>query len=299
MGSQNLQDADIAQALSNLYGYAVHVEPVHNEDFKEQVKDATLKFLAPMPDGGAGFLLVSGAGNPQLVRRAVDNIRQAREAVSVLTGAPVLQPAITGEAAGRSFAVWPYKPPFAASNRLLLRLRKYLYAGRIASWAEAFCQETLTVAAPHTVRKDLCRISEDSELSDAIRASANEAMTRLENGQWRPMHCLQHGDFWTENLLLASRGEAASFYVIDWAGMQREGYPFLDLMRILSSLRRGRGFNSRCVERMRQSIGCDRQDITAYMLCAYGRIGRTLEHFPLDRYRAGATAMYHFARMFD
>ena len=76
--------------------------------------------------------------------------------------------------------------------------------------------------------------------------------------------------------------------------MQRQGYPFLDLARILMSLRCGAQFNANCVKDLCQHVGCDKEDVTAYILSAYGQIGANLEHFPPDRFRAATLSLYRF-----
>ena len=279
-------------ALASEYGRPVTVVPLQNDDFKEDVADATQKFLVPTPQNTDGFLQVSGAGNPQLVGRAVANIETARRSLSAPTAAPVLAPVMTGKIAGADYAIWPRKRPFETANRVLKRVRYRLYARRIVSWSQAVCLETLCPADPQTVTRDLQEISQDSGLSDAIRHTADRATERLATGQWAPLHCLHHGDFWAANLLRADPGDPAPFHVIDWGGMQRHGYPFLDLCHMLTSLRTSHRFNRDSLEQLRQGVGCAPEDMQAYILCAYGRIGRALEHFPRHRYRIAVQTTY-------
>ena len=298
MSLQNPNVTPIMEALATHYGRRVVVVPLQDDLFKEDVADATRKFLVPTPEGGEGFLQLSGSGNPQLVDRAARNIATARTQVSKATARPVLAPVMTGQIAGMDFAIWPYKRPFETSNRLLRRIRYRLYAGRIVGWARTLCRETIQDADPQTVARDLREICEDAGLPAEMRRAAEQAVTRLNSGQWRPVHCLHHGDFWPANLLLAARGEGTPFYVIDWAGMQQQGYPFLDLVQMLMSLRCGQGFARRSLARLRQDIGCTSEEMQAYILSAYGHIGQNLEHFPRDRYQAAAQSAYHFVKQF-
>lgn len=294
MTPTTLDDKTITEALSSEYGRDVRITPIGNAAFKTEVADATLKFLAPTAAGEAGFLVVSGAGNPHLVQRGVDNILAARSAVSARTAAPILPPVTTGQVAGRSFAVWPRKPPFLASNRVVRRLKGRFYAGRVTRWVADLCRETQAAADPDTVLQDLSVITGDGKFPDDIRNAADAAAARLREGKWRPLHCLHHGDFWAGNLLMPSGPDAAPFYVIDWAGMRRQGYPFLDLARMLMSLRCSAGFNANAVENLCRHLGCEREDATAYILSACGNIGANLEYFPPDRYRAATLDLYRF-----
>lgn len=296
MPSTNISNKTIAGALSLDYGRKVEISPVTDAAFKENLADATLKFLAPTPSGEPGFMLISGAGNPYLVQRAVDNIQAARDSVSVLTAAHILPPVATGQVADRTFAIWPMKRPFQRKNRLMLRLRNRIYAQHIAQWIAALCRETITPARAETVLEDLRVITEDKAFPEDIRQAAERAAERLITGQWQPMHCLHHGDFWSENLLLPTRSDVTPFYVIDWAGMQMKGYPFLDLSRMLMSMRCGTQFNANSVEELRKHVGCDKEDVTAYILSAYGNIGANLEHFPPDRFRVAALDLYRFVK---
>lgn len=296
MSLTNLSDSSVVKALSLKYGHEVDIVRLENYAFKAEVADATLKFLAPTPEGEAGFMLVSGTGNPYLVQRAVDNIQIARNSTSDNISAPILLPVTTGEIEGQTFAVWPLKRPFMSSNRVMRRLKGRIYSRRITQWATELCQETLTPASPETVLGDLSVIINDAAFPDDIRREAKKAEIRLSSGQWKPMHCLQHGDFWAGNLLLPNRSDGPEFYVIDWAGMKTYGYPFMDLARILMSLRCNKRFRNECFKNMCRNVGCDQNDVTAYILSAYGQIGANLEHFPPDRFREATLNLYRFTK---
>lgn len=286
----------VAQALSSEYGRRVDVSPINNDAFKAELADATMKFLVPTPAGHAGFMLMSGEASPSLVSRAVHNIRIARDSVSARTGALILPPVATGTVEGRTFAVWPMKRPFLASTRVMQRLNGLSYAKTISRWVASLCHETLVPATAETVLGDLNVIVEDSAFSNEIRRAAEHAAGRVCAGQWQPMHCLHHGDLWSGNLLLPTYWDVPSFYVIDWAGMQRQGYPFLDLARMLMSLRCDAQFNAGCITNLRAHIGCDKDAVVGYILSACGRLGANLEHFPPDRFRTATRDLYEFVK---
>jgi hypothetical protein len=290
----------IAATLSTEYGRSIsstEITPVGNPDFKIEVADATLKFHAPCSDGREGFLLISGAGNPHLVARATDNIRIARESVSYETASAILSPAAAGELEGRTFAVWPARHPFDTSNHLRRFIRRHRYAGPVIRWSVALSRETLNSGDPETVREDLRVIAEDAAFPDEMRRDASAATERIDRGVWHPMHCLCHGDFWSGNLLLpGNHPEEPAFHVIDWAGMQPEGYPFVDLSRMLVSLRCSPRFCARSIGSLRRHVGCEKQDVISHVLSSFGRTGQNLEFFPPERFRAKAASVYRFVK---
>lgn len=286
----------IFEAISAKIGGIDRIDALSDPAFKDAVADATLKFRIRLRDGRRGFGLVSSDGNPQLVARAVENIEIARHAVSAPVAGPILKPFATGTALGMSFAVWPEKAEFLTGNRISRFVTKKRHGRAILDWSVALCRETLTPADPETFLRDLTQTEEDALLPAALRQDAATARTRIESGAWRPSHCIHHGDFWTGNILLPGGAETDPFYVIDWAGMQKDGYPFMDLLRMLQSLGASAGLRRSCLTQLRAATGSDPVDTIGYTLSAIGFIGQNLEHFPPDRYREMAGSLYAFAK---
>lgn len=282
--------------LSSEYGCSDKIEPVPNADFKEDVADATAKYFVELPSGENGFLLVSGDANPRLIGRAVDNISLARNALTAQTAAHVLPASLTGTIEGLDFAIWPLKNTFQAHGRIQRKLRSHLFAKRLVNWAHAFQQETLSDGQAEDFDHDLQGIIEEHRFPKDMRADAAIAQKRLAASSWKPKHCYQHSDYWTENILLPTSSAEPDFYVIDWAGMCARGYPFMDVTRMIMSLRLGQRFNRRSIAMIRQSIMCEEQDVISYALSAYGQLGRNLEYFPPDRYRETAIGTYQFLK---
>ncbi|WP_159966352.1 phosphotransferase [Profundibacterium mesophilum] len=265
---------------------------VGNGAFKDDVADATLKFLAPTPEGAPGFLILSGPGNPDLVARAVRSINEARSEVSPQIAAPILPAVLEGTISGMSFALWPRSRSLDEGGKVKRLIRRRLYAGAILDWNADLVRQTLLPGLAQTFQDDLHVIANDDLFPQEMRRDADRAATRLARGEWTPRHALHHGDFWSGNILLPQRGTGRAFHVIDWAGMQRRGYPFYDLARMSQSLRIGRRQHHRHVEKLRAIVDCAPRDVTSYMLSALGHIGRNLEHFPPERYRAMAIDIY-------
>ena len=279
----------LAAALSAGLGQdltAAAIHPLQDAAHKAEVADATLKYRVSLPGEAPGFLLVSGAGNPDMMGRAVRNIALCRAQLSAAVAAPVLPPLTDGVVAGRHFALWSARPDFLAGGRVLRVIRRRQYTGRICDWLVALAAETRKKANTETVSGDLGTIAGDAGLPDAIRGTAHQALDRLRAGTWVPEHCFQHGDFWSGNVLRPLRGEAVPFHVIDWAGLSAEGYPFIDMARMLMSLRSPARVATRHVAALQEVMACSREDALAYVLAALGHTGQRLEHFPPDRYRA-------------
>lgn len=290
-------EAELAQALTAISGQPYQAQDVlglADAAHKDDIADATLKYRVKMPSGDSGFLLVSGAGNSALIARAVANITRVRAAVSLSSAAPILPPVLQGQVAERSFAMWPVREPFMAGGRIQRVWRRYRYANAICVWQRTLVQETQHPAQGETFRGNLQAILKEPAFVGDMHRAATQALGRVNAGDWTPVHCCQHGDFWIGNILLPHPREDTPFHVIDWAGMNPSGYPFMDLCRILASLRCPHWFAVRQIAALRTQIGCAPEDITGFVLSGLGHTSRNLEYFPPDRFRAKAQNIFRY-----
>lgn len=289
----------LATALSGHFNTAISadaLEPLAGQEPSAAPADATAKYFARLPDNLSGVLITSGSGNPALIGRAVDNIRLARSRVSDPTASAILPPFITGDAGGFDFAVWPAHIPFETSDRLRRVARRYLHAHSIIGWATAFAWETMQHEDRSGYEASLACVESETGFPKTMRHDAQTALNRLSQGQWGPGHCLQHGDFWIGNLLLPQARKEADFYVIDWGGMAHKGYPFMDMVRMLMALRRGRSFARASLSGLAGKLGYETQDIPAFVLAGLGHVGLNLEFFPPERYSKSAIKTYAFVK---
>lgn len=287
----------VAAALSDTYGRLVtqdEVVLVGRSDFEDDVPDTTWKFRVPLVDGREGFMIVSGPGNPALIQRAAENIAQARAQVSAPLATSILAPVGAGDVAGATYAIWPVSKALPSSNRLTCLISRRLIARPILSWLVAFDHETLRKAEPHAFRSALQAISDDEELPLDMRAASVSGIKKLDDGTWLPQNCLQHGDFWYGNVLRAPAPDGAKLHIIDWAGMQANGFPFYDLARMLMSLCCSRRRSMHYIRQLQCHVGCDDEDVLFYVLAALGAIRGNLEHFPIGRFRTMADDVYRF-----
>ena len=289
--------AQIAEALSAAYGQPVApqaVVPVRDDAFKEELPDATAKFYVPRPNGKQGFLILSGHGNPQLVARAVDNIAHAIERTGGSVALPILPPCQTGEVAGRAYAVWSEKVVVEDAGRVAQFLTRRRIGTAACEWINAFAVASAVPADPAAVRRDLGAITADAGVDPSLHETAARARARLDAGDWAPRNALQHNDFWLGNLVFPKNAWEARFYVIDWAGMIRDGYPFFDLSRMMMSLGVAKRDRAHLTDDLTRRLGCAHEDAPAYVVAALGRIRRDLEHFPVERFRAMANAVHAY-----
>ena len=281
-------------------GAVVGIEPMADDQLAARLDDATSKYVVRMADGPNLFLIVSGAGNRHLVGRAVANIGAARAAVSPATARHILDPVAAGVAAdgagGTSYAAWTRQQAFPTAGRLQRFLARRRHAGPILDWAEGLVRDTLAEGDAGAFAAGLRRVERERGFAPAMREDAARARARLEAGAWRPRHCLQHGDLWLGNVVLSEGPEGPSFYVVDWAGMERDGYPFYDLGRMLMSLRAPPRMARERVARLCGLVGCAPADAIAYALAGLGHLGRHLECFPPDLWRSMGAELHGVIR---
>ena len=140
----------------------------------------------------------------------------------------------------------------------------------------------------------------DSRFPYSLRADAENALARLENGRWKPRHCLQHGDLWPGNFLLPKHPVGPfNFFVVDWAGMKRHGFPIFDLVRLSESLRCTRRFRDRTFRRFADLLGCEMIDLRGYLIAALGDLGDNLEYFPEEAYYRMSIRSHDYLRFLN
>lgn len=266
------------------------IRPADDGAPDDAIADSTSKFIVPGPGGDEAFLILSGSGNPDLVARAAEGIRIARATLPDPTRQAVLPPLFEGRVAGLSCAAWPRHRPFGTDRRLRWYLRRWRHAPPLLDWACKLCTESLSMTGPRaetdeTYRRAISSVMADEGFPAAMRSDAETALARLDRGTWRPLHCLQHGDLWAGNILLpAGTGTSARFFVIDWAGLKRQGFPVFDLVRLADSLRCSGRMRDRMLDRIAAPLGCERFDLRGYLIAAIGNMGEALEFFPREAY---------------
>lgn len=255
-----------------------------------QVADATTKATVHDRDGRRVCVLIcSSPVAPGQVARGVSNARAGRALVGPEVGAVILEPLLVGDIAGVSYAAYPYCGPLA-SGRVPWALQRIRLAPSIFAWLHAVARTPHGEpgSAGEAFREALLGCASNGVLSEGVRRHARTAVDRLEAGEWKPRHRLDHNDLWKDNILLPAEGRttgsAFPFTVIDWVGANVSGYGVYDLVRFARSLRSGPGVCRRELGRHATALGCQPVDLMGHLLASFGRLGRHLEAFPLERY---------------
>lgn len=200
---------------------------------------------------------------------------------------------------GISYALWAYRSPLS-TNRLLKYAQKNLLAPKVRAWLSSIALQT---RQEYLTADDLNRNFAEplatliSYSSDAALTRACEiAARRITNGDFRPVHVLQHGDLWLGNLLIKGSlelldPEQPGFTVIDWGGATTSGYPFFDLVKFSMSCNMPPKATACHIDTVREIIRCEPADVVSYITCALGKLRQDLEHFPEDRFHKLCTSM--------
>jgi len=266
--------------------------------------DDTLKLLVRKTNGTpSAVILYSGAGGPDIVRRATDAARAARSALGPELGSVAPLPLDEGWLDGRSYAILPFIGGFSRNRVLRFGQRRWL-APAVFGWLRRATAATLASPSPQTdaaFQRALLDVVQRARMPRDLRTAAEDALTRLQGGQWKPRHVLMHGDLWFGNILSQSSNLAQiatrKFVVIDWPGGRVRGFPIYDLSRLCASVgSSARRYRSELLAHAR-ILGCQARDVEANLLSALGHIGQHLEHFPEERYIGMAVQSVHSVRV--
>ena len=266
-----------------------------------RVADAPDRAIVREADGNPiGVLFLANSVNPDLVARGVRNARSAKETLGAEEGAVILDPVVSGEYHGLSYALWPWCRSMSKSRyvahmqRTLLRRTLFLWLRNVTARTKHTASDGSTVRHYDEALNTLIALE---ELSAEIRDRVRDGISRLRSGMWEPYHVLEHNDFWIGNVMLDRRGfrvkqQAYPFYVIDWAGARTSGYPILDLVRMSDSSGASRRKLTREIHLHCGILNCDTDDSVYYLLAALGYLRSTQEHFPMRRYTTVCHRMY-------
>lgn len=262
-----------------------------------KVADDPLKLLLHWPNGKPRALIkVSVEAAPQLVRREAEMARQTRELLGPELGRHIPDTIWVGEIEGLSYLVRAYYETLSGS-RWISAIQKFWLRPRLFEWLRQVTAKSLVDATDEEIEQDfiipLKKIADDAECSRDVREMSKRALSRAEQGSWRPRYVLAHGDLWKDNVFLlgemtlpSSLVGLADFVVIDWAGAMVKGHAIMDLIRLARSLGLSR-------QRLRQELithcdilRCEVVDAAGYLAAAIGYLGMHLEHFPRNRYLA-------------
>lgn len=232
-----------------------------------------------------GVVFWAPAGMPGRIARDMDRLEQARRTLGEDLGEVVLEPADTGWVEERSYAIVPYRKPFA-DRGLAGHVHRASLRPSVLRWLERVTVQThRPIEGDGDLREAIEHLASLPELAPSLRALAGEAGERLLNDGHRPRQVLCHNDLWAGNILRA-RGTRYGFVLIDWGASRADGYPIYDLLRVAVSLRLRPRALRRQIERHCAALGCEPTHAAGYLAGALGQLGLNRERFPLNRYVA-------------
>jgi hypothetical protein len=261
----------------------------------KSVADDTAKLLVRnAEDRPAAVLLVASAVAPDLVARGQQRAREAREALGPELAATVLDALGEGSHQGRSWAVLPYRRPLA-EGRLAWRLQRRAISRALLAWLEGAAAATRRAPAGPEVEDGFTRPLRTAlsfpDMPGPVREAARRALSRLEDGLWRPHWVLAHNDLWKGNVL-CGQGAEGPFVLIDWPASAVRGHAFFDLARCAHSFGVGRARLALAVRRHAALLGCEPADAHLHLAAAVGHLGEILEHMPPDLYRRMGASVF-------
>lgn len=299
---------DIAEAAASRLGDGLRLDtlrPLKKTSAKARVADATAAYYV---DGRRSdddcVLIVSPPDFPLQVREAVTRARAASASLGNGPGSRVCLPLLDDHWHGRTYAVFPRLEGFS-DGRFLRRAQTVWAAPSVIGWLTQTLDATAVERSSGSdvesgFLEPLELLVSDEQIAPSVRSSALASREFILAGRARTVTCLEHGDFWTGNILFERSAIPAlspfvqDFRVIDWAGSKANGYPGIDAVRfLLSAFGPGRysvGALRGYCERASLSPG----DLAVSCLSALGQLGSQLNQFPKERYIVLVTRVHDF-----
>jgi hypothetical protein len=281
--------AALAQALS-FSEHDIRLEPLYRGPLPDSCEVLLLRHR--IESSFRMVLMYSPGLAPLAVHQSALRAVAAAKALGPALSTRVLQPLLTGEVAGRSYAVVPYLSALAQS-RCGWVVQKTQVLPALLDWLYAAMRKTAMAVNPTFVQdryeRPLRALAELEALDQHIREAARFASDRLATSQWIPVQCLMHGDIWKGNLLLRPSpagswaGWSDRLVLIDWAGSRTDGYPIFDLAQASGAFRFSSARMRRELMRHCLVLRCEPIDCVGYVLAALGALLAKLEHFPMER----------------
>lgn len=281
------------QKMLNKYDIS-SLKPLSKPTFKGDVKDSASIFIIdgiePEDDS---IITVSNYQFPNFVNEAVEKTNAAATKLVPRLAKHILRPSTTGYYGIQSYAFWP-RHTAISKKKILKRVQLQTIHNRVFQW---LCDVTITSQLPVESDEELTSqyiapltyLIDQDFVPSAIKRIASDTLRLVETNDFRPVSILQHGDFWYGNVLLErnwpfSLKSPISFFIIDWAGVNIHGYPYIDQLRYLMSVSQRNRVIAHNLFRYSNACDLPMRDILNYACCYAGYLGMNRNEFPLERY---------------
>jgi hypothetical protein len=244
-----------------------------------EVSDSKLVFLS---EGRRAFVvMVSPDLFPEVVADECLKAAQMRSHLGDL-GAPILEPLDAGRIQTSSYVVVPYCKPLSMRRGVHWLDRTWMRRP-LLEWLLRVAHRHNGPCAPSRYQASLqalgTAVAKDSPTAALVRA----AEQHLASGRFVPRVVPMHGDLWEGNVLHGVGDRV--FTLVDWRGSATDGFPLFDLIRAASSFRLSAKSLQRELQRHRDALGCQVEDLPLYLLGALGHYAARLGEMPLARFR--------------
>ena len=255
------------------------------------VTDSPVVLLARL-QGYRWVVHISPRSAPDVIEEEQRKASEAKAALGETAGSVVLLATHQGRLDGLSYSVTAFHQPISQSG-IELPWKPSLRAA-ILEWLRTSVSVTLSEnICRGDIADSVASLRDIADSSSFLRLAAEVAYDRCKSDEFSPRKVLMHGDLWSGNLLKC-RNQTYPFYIIDWRGSRKTGYPIFDLVRMAQSLKIPHG--RVCLELFNHArlLKCELQDARTYLVAALGSLAANLDQFPTDRFIALAESALVF-----
>jgi serine O-acetyltransferase len=283
--------ADNLTKLEEDIGCRVILEPLGK--LKSGADNTTMALVRTTTGHPKAVISCSRPAAPDLIRRGIEAAEAIRSLIGERLGTAIIKEITSGYVDGRSFVILPWCQELSSwKSRCLLqrwRLRRPLLDWLREATAAAAAAQGHSDTTGQTFNAMLQHLARQNFVDSEIRGAVKKAITRIDSGQWRPLHSFDHNDFWMGNVLLTARSGHTSrhlhpFVVIDWAGANPQGFGLYDLIRLARALKLSPAALRRELLAHCKALQCDPTDARGHLLATFGRLHQHLEYFPEERF---------------
>lgn len=216
-------------------------------------------------------------------------------ALSPAAAQRVAIPVSSGQVDGQTYAAFTRRV-LPSSNRLKFWLYRQFVAPKIATWLTEVVSDSRVDVVEAVDRErlfyePLAALAENSRMPEAVRSDVEESYAFVRRPEAALFTSVEHGDFWSGNVLVARRSRrgwnpvSGEFYVIDWGASRLNGYACIDVVRYALSLYRPRSRAAgRLLNRYCRALGVSGEQARAFCYTSLAQLGFRLEGFPVSRY---------------